>query len=303
MEDQLTMPGFALEDDLPERPASIGQAAVTYGPVRDILTKTSGFLDTYDYTLNPYSGCSFGCKYCFAAFFTRSDEERDTWGEWVKVKDNSIRLMESYAPGSLDGSLIYMSSVTDPYQPVERRLGLTRRLLEILAERHSPRLIVQTRSPDVVRDCDLFEAIERRGGRVRVNMTVTSDDDDVRRIFEPSCFQNGARLKGIQDVQEAGIEACVTMTPLLLVSKREWFVSTLLQTGVQNFIVQPFQFSSGKFIASTRQPALELMAQKLGCGVDEVRTRYMEHYDVTAGVLREHLPNLGEGKDGFAPPF
>ena len=139
MEDQLTMPGFALEDDLPERPASIGQAAVTYGPVRDILTKTSGFLDTYDYTLNPYSGCSFGCKYCYAAFFTRSDEERDTWGEWVTVKDNSIRLMESYAPGSLDGSLIYMSSVTDPYQPIERKLGLTRRLLEILAERHSPR--------------------------------------------------------------------------------------------------------------------------------------------------------------------
>ena len=48
---------------------------------------------------------------------------------------------------------------------------------------------------------------------MRVNMTVTTDDDDVRRIFEPSCFQNGARLKGIQDVQEAGIEACVTMTP------------------------------------------------------------------------------------------
>ena len=297
------MPGFAPVDDLPERPSSIGQATVSYASVRDILTKTAGFLDSYDYTLNQYSGCSFGCTYCYAAFFSRSDEERDTWGQWVRVKENAVRLLEGYAAGSLDGALIYMSSVTDPYQPVERRLGLTRRLLEILAERHRPRLVVQTRSPDVVRDCDLFAAIERRGGRVRVNMTVTTDDDDVRRIFEPSCFQNGARLKGIQDVREAGIDACVTMTPLLLVSKREWFISTLLQTGVQNFIAQPFQFSSGKFIASTRQPAIELMAQKLGCAPGSFRGRYMEHYETVLSALRERLPRLGEGKEGFAPPF
>ena len=174
-------------------------------------------------------------------------------------------------PGALNGKLIYMSSVTDPYQPLERRLGLTRRLLEILADRHSPRLVVQTRSPDVVRDCDLFEAIERRGGRVRVNMTVTTDDDDVRRIFEPTCFQNGARLKGIMDVHEAGIDACVTMTPLLLISKSEMVRQRVwLESGVPNFIVQRFHYGNGQFVASTRQPAFELMAQKLGCEVGEV---------------------------------
>ena len=303
MVDQPMMPGFAPVDDLPDRPASIGQASVSYTSVREILTKTSGFLNAYDYTLNQYSGCSFGCVYCYASSFTRTDEERDSWGQWVRVKENAIRLMEAYPPGALNGKLIYMSSVTDPYQPLERKLGLTRRLLEILADRHSPRLVVQTRSPDVVRDCDLFEAIERRGGRVRVNMTVTTDDDDVRRIFEPTCFQSGARLKGIMDVHEAGIEACVTMTPLLLISKRRWFTNTLLETGVPNFIVQPFQYGNGKFVASTRQPAFELMAQKLGCEVGEVHDRYMRHYDSTVRVLREHLPGLGEGKEGFAPPF
>ena len=303
MANQVMMPGFAPEDDLPERPASVGQATVSYAPVREILTKTSGFLEAYDYTLNQYSGCSFGCVYCYAAFFTRSDEERDTWGQWVRVKDNAVRLMEACPPGALNGKLIYMSSVTDPYQPVERRLGLTRRLLEILADRHSPRLVVQTRSPDVVRDCDLFEAIERRGGRVRVNMTVTTDDDDVRRIFEPTCFQNGARLKGITDIHEAGIDACVTMTPLLLISNRSWFVSALVQTGVPSFIVQSFHYGSGKFVASTRQPAFELMAQKLSCEVGDVHDRYMEHYRSVVRSLREHIPNLGEGKEGFAPPF
>ena len=78
---------------------------------------------------------------------------------------------------------------------------------------------------------------------------------------------------------------------------------TLPQVGIQNFLVQPFHFSSGKFIASTRQPTVELVAQKLGCGTSDVRDRYMEHYESILGVLRENLPNMGEGKEGFAPPF
>ena len=78
---------------------------------------------------------------------------------------------------------------------------------------------------------------------------------------------------------------------------------TLPQVGIQNFLVQPFHFSSGKFIASTRQPTVELVAQKLGCGTSDVRDRYMEHYESILGVLRENLPNRGEGKEGFAPPF
>jgi len=103
-------------------------------------------------------------------------------------------------PGSLDGKLIYMSSVTDPYQPVESRLRLTRSLLEILAERHSPKLVVQTRSPLAVSDSNLFRRIVERGGRVQVNMTITTDDDDVRKVFEPQCPSNNARLKAIKSL-------------------------------------------------------------------------------------------------------
>ena len=105
------------------------------------------------------------------------------------------------------------------------------------------------------------------------------------------------------DVHEAGIDACVTMTPLLLISRRQLFVNSLVQTGVPSFIVQSFHYGNGKFVASTRQPAFELMAQKLGCEVGEVHDRYMRHYREIVAVLREHLPALGEGKEGFAPPF
>ena len=301
---QPSLPGMGVaETATVAYPSSIGDVAVSYGPTREIMTRATGFMDEYDFTLNPYSGCSFGCTYCYAAFFSRTKENRDEWGLWVQVKENAIDLLSRRPIGSLDGKLIYMSSVTDPYQPIERTLKLTRGLLEIMAERHKPKLVVQTRSPDVVRDCDLFRRIEDRGGRVQVNMTVTTDDEDVRRTFEPYCPSNPVRLNAIAEVQEAGVEACITMTPILYVSRPHAFAESLLETGVKKFIIQPFHFQRGKFVAATREGALDLMAKKLECDRASFRDRYMEHYEMVYAVLDEKLPELGQGKDGFKPPF
>ena len=285
-----------------DRLHSIGQAAVEYKPTSAILTRATGFMDAYDYTLNPYSGCSYGCTYCYAAFFSHDRKKQDSWGYWVGVKENAVKKMERLRR-SLDDKLIYMSSVTDPYQPIERELKITRNLLNIMAERYKPRLVVQTRSPDVVRDCDLFRRIEDNGGRVQVNMTVTTDDEDIRRTFEPYCPSNAMRLHAIAQVQAEGIEACITMTPLLLVKDAEVFSENLLNTHVKKFISQPFHFQRGKFVAGTREKAFALMVEKLGCTPSSFREEYMKHYDEISEVLRKNLPNLGEGKDGFAPPF
>ena len=265
-------------------------------------------MDAYDFTLNPYAGCAFGCTYCYAAFFSRASgaitgaERRDTWGRWVEVKENAIELLEKRRK-RLDGTLIYMSSVTDPYQPIERKLKLTHGLLEVLAKRHRPKLVVQTRSPDVVRDADLFREIVANGGRVQVNLTVTTDDEDVRRAFEPTCPSNARRLVAARELVGHGIATCVTMTPLLPVHNAERFADDLLATGVQNFIVQPFHFQSGKFVAGTRAAALGILATKLDCGQRGVPGRYLEHYGHVRDTLRSKLPGLGEGKDGFKPPF
>lgn len=301
---QQPLPGFGVTP-LPDMglPSTIGKVNVSYGQTREILTRATGFMDAYDFTLNPYSGCSFGCTYCYAAFFSRTKSSRDTWGQWVAVKENSVESLARRSPGSLDGKLIYMSSVTDPYQPIERKLNLTRRLLEVLAERHKPKLVVQTRSPDVVRDCDLLRDIERNGGRVQVNMTVTTDDEDIRRAFEPACPSNSVRLRAIAKVQELGVDACITMTPLLLVSRPFEFAEHLLSTNVRKFIIQPFHFRRGKFIAATRDRALDEMAKKLNCDRSTFRDRYLEHYEKSYEVLDKCLPELGQGKDGFKPPF
>ena len=291
------------------RPDRVGQAVVSYAPTSQLLTKPTGFMDAYDFTLNPYSGCSFGCPYCYAAFFSRDADNRDPWGRGVNVKENAIDLMSRPRRRSLDGKLIYMSSVTDPYQPIERDLALTRRILEAMVERkEKPKLVVQTRSPLVTRDCDLFHQIKENGGRVQVNMTVTTDDEDIRRTFEPYCPANHRRLAAIKEVQEAGIDTCITMTPLLLVNSAGDFADDLIYTGVKKFIAQPFHFRQGKFLAGTRDYAYRLMAEKLGCSTDNFIPEYLERYQEFFEVLNNRLldndlPPLGEGKAGFAPPF
>jgi DNA repair photolyase len=240
----------------------------------------------YDYTLNPYSGCAFGCSYCYAAFFTASVERRDTWGDWVDVKENALAVLRQMrAP--LRGKTIYMSSVTDPYQPIERKLGLVRSLLEELVH-HQPRLVVQTRSQLVTRDIDLL----RRFDHVQVNMTVTTDSERVRRAFEPHCSTNRKRLDAIATVRASGIVCVITMTPLLPVEDVHTFARDLVATGVRRFVVQPFHPERGRFVAGTREPALALV-RDMGWTA--------ERYDETVNLLRHTLPELSEGQEGFAP--
>ena len=286
-----------------ELPNRVGKTSIDYRQAPEILTRASGFVNSYDFTLNPYTGCSFGCSYCYAAFFQRDRARQESWGQWVTAKENAGRLMAAVRPGLLDGKRIYMSTVTDAYQPLERRVEITREVLENLADRHAPRLVVQTRSPLVTRDLDLFGQIEERGGRVQVNMTVTTDDDEVRRAFEPGCPTNAARLRAIRAVREAGIQTCITMTPLLLVRDAEEFAESLLATGCRRFIVQGFHFEEEKLIAQTREQAFRLMAEKLGCPEGEFRSRYLENYRSARDVLKAKLPMLGEGREGFRPPF
>ena len=76
-----------------------------------------------------------------------------------------------------------------------------------------------------------------------------------------------------------------------------------METNVQKFIAQPFHFNKGKFVATTRDKAFDLMAEKLGCDRANFKEEYLDHYEMVFEVMRDMLPELGEGKDGFKPPF
>lgn len=267
-------------------PVTIGHSKIITSESQSVLTKATGFMSDYDYTLNPYSGCSYGCTYCYAAFFARDLDKQANWGAWVEAKVNAISLVRN-ARRDLKGKKIYMSSVTDPYQPIERRLMLVRDLLKVLADKQV-RLVVQTRSPLVVRDIDLLSGFEH----VRVNMTVTTDDRTVQQAFEPHCPTNSRRLAAITKIQAAGIPCSITMTPLLPVRDPESFAKRLLATNVTEFVVQPFHADQGRFVAGTREAALAEI-QRLKWTPDR--------YQQTVAIFRQLLPSLAEGREGFAP--
>jgi DNA repair photolyase len=188
----------------------------------------------------------------------------------------------------LIGKTIYLSSVTDPYQPIEKELGLTRSILKELLDNHKVRLVIQTRSPLSTRDIDLFQQFEA----IQVNMTITTDSEDVRKAFEPLCPSNKVRLKAIKEINDAGVNSCITMTPLLPVKDPHQFATDLVQSGIKKFIVQPFHADKGKFVASTREDAMKIVKE-----MNWTNDKYLE----VQNIIQQYIPNIGIGKDGFKP--
>jgi DNA repair photolyase len=270
------------------RRTKAGRAAIQFKQAKSILTPASGYIGGFDYTLNPYTGCAFACSYCYAAFFATTQRQQDDWGKWIEVKENALDLLKSLRRKKLIDKTIYMSSVTDPYQPIERELGMTRALLEELAAHHRVHLVVQTRGTLVTRDADLFPKFLS----ARVNLSITTDDETVRKVFEPACASIPQRLKAARDLRAAGVPVCITMTPLLPVSDADAFAAQLLATGADRFVIQAFHAGKTRFAAGTGVAARQFAADM---GWDERR------YEQVADILRARLPNLKEGKAGFLP--
>jgi DNA repair photolyase len=274
--------------DQPERTSKIGQSSIVFKDSASILTEANGFMTGYDFTLNPYGGCTFGCTYCYAAFFSRSEEKMTNWGYWVEVKQNAVTLLKKKR-GKLYNKVIYMSSVTDPYQPIEKDVQLSHEILKELALQRV-KLVIQTRSHLVVNDLSILKEFDF----VQVNMTITTDSEKIRKSFEPMCPSNKMRLEAIRKLTEAGIPTCITMTPLLPIENVDSFIADLLATGVKNFIVQPFHKEKGKFVRGTREEAMNLLREFNWSD---------ERYKAIVARFKSELPNCGEGQSGFAPPF
>jgi DNA repair photolyase len=184
---------------------------------RSVLTPASGFLRGFTHTLNPYMGCAFGeggCGvYCYVAESPIGLHATKPWGQWLKAKVNAAEALRSDLARSSDrASLsVFMSSATDPYQPAESRLGITRSVLEVFLDRPIALLVVQTRSPLVERDLDLLS----RMPFVWLSMTVETDDDKVRRALTPTCPSIERRLRAMRLARERGVPVQAAVSPTL----------------------------------------------------------------------------------------
>jgi DNA repair photolyase len=192
----------------------MGRARVFPRETARALTPTGGYLAGFTHSLQPYTGCEFSCLYCYVRELAvqRANPWRLPWSEWIAPKtDVAERLRREAARGATRGARIFCSSATDPYVPLERRLGLTRACLEVLAERPPALLLVQTRSPFVVRDAALLARIP---GAV-ASVTVSTDDDRVRRLLEPNAPGIGVRIAALAHLRGAGVCTQAAVSPLL----------------------------------------------------------------------------------------
>jgi len=162
-----------------------------------------------DYTINPYVGCEHGCTYCYATFMKRFTGHKEPWGTFVDVKANAHRLLEQEINKKAVGR-VWISGICDPYQPIEKKYGLTRKCLEILL-RHDWPVVIQTKSPLVLRDSDLL----RNSQKIEVGLTITTADDEIRQIFEPNAPSVEERVRTLDQLHSAGIKTYAMIAPLL----------------------------------------------------------------------------------------
>ena len=184
---------------------------------RTILNRCSSERMPFAWTINPYRGCEFGCKYCYARY-THEFMGLKRWEDFeekIYVKRDAARTMtRELTPARLRGQAIALGTATDPYQPAERRFRVTRGVLAVLAQARGLRLSITTKSDLVTRDIDLLRRIAIRSS-VHVNMTVTTLDRRLARILETRAPTPDRRLRAVRTLREAGVAVGVTLSPIL----------------------------------------------------------------------------------------
>ncbi|MDD1699430.1 MAG: radical SAM protein [Methanoregula sp.] len=163
----------------------------------------------YPWVINPYTGCQHGCSYCYARFMKRVTGHREPWGGFVDVKINAPDLLRVEIKKKKRGR-VWVSGVCDPYQPLEAQYRLTRQCLEILVQHEWP-VIIQTRSPLVLRDMDIF----RDARDFEVGLSVTTADDSIRKLFEPDAPPIPDRIQALEELHNAGIRTYAMIAPVL----------------------------------------------------------------------------------------
>ena len=203
--------------------------------VRSILNKSvSKRLRWLAYSINPYRGCEFGCKYCYARYTHEfmapkistpeemtgepdsSIDFRDplSFERLIFLKQNAAWLLEQELKKIDPAMEIALGTATDPYQPIERRAQITRSLLEVFARKSGYRLGIVTKSRLIERDIDLLQEISRHNTLV-VHVTITTPDAKLARLLEPRAPRPDLRFQTVKRLREAGIVAGVFGSPLL----------------------------------------------------------------------------------------
>lgn len=172
-------------------------------------------LPASDYVVNPYTGCTFACAYCYASFMGRFvGEPIEAWGEYLSVKTNAVEVFRDdlrRLPKDKRNSTILLSSVTDAWQGPEKKFRLARGVLEVLRDDDYPGFVsILTKSPLVLRDIDVIAELNDK----EVGITVTTTDDEIGRFMEAHAPLASDRLQALEELNAAGIPTYAFIGPL-----------------------------------------------------------------------------------------
>ncbi|MFG6455445.1 PA0069 family radical SAM protein [Roseateles sp. BYS96W] len=183
---------------------------------KKIVTSNQSPDISFDYSINPYRGCEHGCVYCFARpthSYLNLSPGLDFETRIVAKINAAERLRETLASPRYEPRSLVLGTATDAYQPVERRLCITRRIVEVLAEAQHPFSVV-TKSSGIERDLDLIAPLAAQG-LVSVYLSVTTLDNDLARILEPRAAAPARRLRTIKALADAGVPVGVSVSPII----------------------------------------------------------------------------------------
>jgi DNA repair photolyase len=229
---------------------------------RRILSPTSGFIAEAGFThsLTPARNCTFGCTYCYVptlgVYGGLKPEDVRRWGQFTTFKTNAAELLRRELRAH---QRIYCSPLVDPYQPAEAAERHMLGILDAVLDAPPRVFVLQTRGPLILRDLDRLRHLSSRT-RLRVSFSVTTNREDVRRLYEPHCAPFAERLDVIGALREAGIETYATLAPLLPCDPEE-LALLALEVSRRDLIGDPLHIRAVKrHGATTREAALRVSA-------------------------------------------
>ncbi|HPU44185.1 MAG TPA: radical SAM protein [Dictyoglomaceae bacterium] len=196
------------------------------------------------WAINPYVGCAHSCLYCYARFMRRFTGHNEKWGDFVDIRVNAADMLkkeikkEKYNNGD-----IHIGTVTDPYQPLEEKYELTRKILEVLSEYPYP-VSILTKSDLVLRDLDIIKKFEN----VDINFTINTIDEDWKKLVEPNSPSVERRLKAIEKLRGENIKVYVMMGPYWpFFTDAEKLIQEFKRLGIDEIFTESFNTTGGNF--------------------------------------------------------
>ncbi|MCW4050657.1 MAG: radical SAM protein [Candidatus Bathyarchaeota archaeon] len=245
---------------------------------KSILNKSG--ISGVEYAINPYVGCGHACVYCYAKFMTRWYHKGEKWGSFVDVKKNAVECLKKEVTKKRPG-IVLLSSVTDPYQPAEKKYGVTRKILECLMNTGFP-VEILTKSSLILRDMDIIDELPE----VEVGLTITCMEDKIRRVFEPGASTVQDRLDALKTFNDAGIQTYAFLGPLLPYVSEDGLEELMntLADRVNRVIVDRLNIKAGNW--KPIQIALEKNFPELIPEFKEASRDDSEYYDEVRRKMR-----------------